>query len=55
MIEHVERFQPDLEVVAFAVRHGKPLGQRQINGLEMRCDQGIPPNIAESPGRRHGK
>src|SRR5262245_64043528 len=55
MVEHVERFQPDLEGVAFAVGHGKPLGQRHINRLEMRRDQGIPPKVAEGSGGRRGE
>src|SRR5689334_4107931 len=51
MVEHVERFEPELDDVLVVIRKLESLVQRQVDRLEMRCDHCIPSNIAEGPSR----
>src|SRR5262249_57412048 len=50
MVKHVERFQPELDDMIFAMRHLEFLMQREIDGLEVRCSHCVPPEIAEGSG-----
>src|SRR5262245_18069587 len=52
VVEYIENFHPELDDMVFAMRHLEFLVQREIDGLEVRCDHCVPPKIAE--GTRGG-
>src|SRR5215468_8706148 len=53
MVEHIERFEPELDDVLVVIRKLESLMQRQVDRLEMRRYHCIPSDIAECSSGRY--